>query len=203
MRKLFLILVLPFLFSANSFAQDYNNVYFGAGLTFPEGPSQFSDYYKMGFNVGGGVGFAISHTFSIVGDFTYNNFSFDQNKFLTDIGYNNSGISITGGSTSIYAISANMKFSLNRSQSSTFPYVIGGIGYLNEATSDLTVSGGGTSVPVSGNSESAFYTQAGVGVDFVIGSTSLIFIEGKYAIGFTKDKNTTFLPIRAGFVVGI
>jgi len=203
MRKLLLIMFLPFIFSIKSFCQDYNNVYIGAGLSFPESPTEFSDYYKMGFNVGGGVGFALSPTFAIVGDFSYHNFSFDDSNFLSSFGLNNLGINISGGATSVYTITGNLKVSLNQGPGVVVPYLIGGVGYVNLSTSDVMVSGNGSAVSVPGNSESDFYAQVGAGVDFLVAPTTGIFVEGKYAIAFTSGSNTAFLPIRVGVIFGI
>jgi len=199
MRTIISVFVSLLILSFASLSQEKNNdFYIGAGLSFPSGPQIFSDYWKMGFNVGGGFGFPLSPSISLIGTIDYNNFAFDESGFLKALGYSNSGINVSGGSASIFTIDGNIKILLNTIPKSTTPYIVCGVGFFSLSTADVTVSGGGSSVRVSGDSESAFSIQFGAGIDIPAGEAMNIYIEGKYGIGFTKGENTAYLPLRAG-----
>jgi opacity protein-like surface antigen len=204
MNRLISVLVLLLTITLSSPSQEkVNDFYISGGLSFPSGPQVFSDYWKMGFNVGGGFGFPLSTSVSLIAIVDYNNFSFDEEGFLKAFGFSNYGLSITGGSASIFTVNGNIKILLNTTPNTTSPYIIGGLGFFSLSTSDVTVSGSGGSVNVAGDSESAFNVQFGLGIDIPTSSTMNVFIEGRYGIGFTKEENTSFLPIRIGLRIKI
>jgi hypothetical protein len=47
--------------------------------------------------------------------------------------------------------------------------------------------------------ENGLNINLGVGIDFKVSSSILIFVDGRYVICFTdNDENTNFVPFRAG-----
>jgi opacity protein-like surface antigen len=203
MRNLILVAVLSFIFSVNSFCQDYANIYIGAGLSFPERPINFSSFYNMGYNVGGGIGFPLSPSLAIVGDFSYNTFQFDQSNFHTELGFNSMRVTPANTSISMSTITANIKFTFNQRPRAAIAYIIVGIGYVDISASKSTISGPEYFAFASGSSKADFYAQAGSGVAFPLTRTTRIFLEAKFADAFTSGSITTFVPIRAGFIVRI
>ncbi|HXG00393.1 MAG TPA: outer membrane beta-barrel protein [Bacteroidota bacterium] len=191
------------IFSSSSFIQEEGRaeLYLHGGLSFPFQPKEFSDYWKMGFNIGGGLGYSFSPYLALVGHVDYNNFAFDEDGFLKDLGFSGLGIKISGGSASIFTVSGNLKATLTTTPHSVSPYFIGGIGFFSISISEVTVSGGGVSVRVEGDSESAFCVSFGPGIDISAAETVSILLEGKYVIGFTENENTTYIPLKAGIKV--
>lgn len=173
------------------------DLFFSAGIGFPSKPQGFSDYWKMGFNVGGGVGFPISPSISLTGSIDYNSFPFDEDGFLKSLGLSGSGVSVTGGSASIFTITGNVKALLNTAPGRVAPYATAGLGFLSLSTADATVAYQGQTATAKGDSESAFSLLFGAGIEIPAG-TSTLFIEGKYGLGFTKGESTAFIPIKAG-----
>lgn len=200
MKKIIFGLFLFLASIANAFAQGTNKpeFYGNSGISFPIGPDEFSDYWRMGFNFGGGIGYPISPNLSLVGYFDFNNFRFDDDKYLRDYGFAGYGISISGGEASIITLSGNLKATLHTTTSSVHPYLWGGIGFFKLSIGDITIYGPGGAVSVEGDSESAFSVLVGGGIDFVIGERMDLFIEGKYVIGFTEGESTQMFPVKFG-----
>ena len=200
MKRIIFSLFLLSVAIANASAQGTNKpeFYANSGISFPTGPDEFTDYWRMGFNFGGGIGYSVSPNLTLVGYFDFNNFRFDDDKFLRDYGFSGYGISISGGEASIITLSGNLKATLQTSPSSLHPYFCGGIGFFKFSIGDVTVYEPGGSATAEGDSESAFSVLFGAGIDFVIGKRMDLFIEGKYAIGFTEDGSTQMFPIKLG-----
>lgn len=172
--------------------------YGNSGISFPTGPDEFTNYWKIGLNFGGGIGYTVSPNFTLVGYLGFNNFRFDDESFLRNYGLSGYGISVSGGEASIITISGNLKIILQTNLSSVYPYFCGGIGFFKLSINDAIVYGPGGSSIVKGNSESTFSFLFGAGIDFVIGKRTDLFIEGKYVIGFTKGESTQMFPIKLG-----
>lgn len=178
------------------------DLFFTAGLSFPSKPQAFSDYWKMGFGVGGGIGFPLSPSISLTGSIDYNSFAFNEEGFLKSIGLSGSGVSVTGASATIFTITGNVKALLNATPASVAPYVTAGLGFFSLSTSDVTAAYQGNTATAKGDSESAFSLLFGAGIEIPAG-TSTLFIEGKYGLGFTKGESTAFIPVRGGIKMKI
>lgn len=202
--SLLLIFFLVVFASENTWPQTEKttDIFFNGGLSFPSKPKSFSDYWKMGFNFGGGISFPLSGSISLVGSIDYNTFSFDEDSFLKSLGYSGTGLSVTGGSASIFTIMGNVKVSMNTTPNSVAPYIIGGLGFFSISTADATVAYMGERATVDGDSESAFSLLIGSGIEIPAGISTL-FIEGKYSIGFTKNESTSFIPLKVGIKLKI
>jgi hypothetical protein len=177
------------------------SIYVGGGIAFPMSPSGFSDFWGMGFSFGGGLGYAFSPSLAFVGLVDYNNFALDGDAILAASGFGGMGISISGGSASIFSVSGNLKANLIPTPNSLSPYFIGGIGYSTVSTGDFTLSAGGLSITESGFSESHASILFGVGLDIPASEALDIFLEGKYGIVFTEDQTSNYIPLRAGLKV--
>ena len=201
MRKIIFNIFLLLVTAVNVFAQEPNKVelYGNSGISFPAGPDEFSDYWKMGFNLGGGIGYPLTPNFVLIGYFDFNSFKFDDDAFLEDYGLGGSGLSVSGGEASVITLSGNLKINLQTSSSQARPYLIGGIGLFKLSVSDMTIYDRfGGFAKTEGDSETAFSVLLGAGIDFAVGERMDLFFEGKYAIGFTEDESTQVLPIKLG-----
>lgn len=194
--SIFLLLVT----TANILAQGTNKLefYCNSGISFPAAPDEFTDYWRMGFNFGGGIGYSVTPNLTLIGYFDFNGFRFDDDKFLRDYGFSGYGISISGGEASIITFSGNLKATLQTRPSQVRPYFCGGIGLFKLSIGDVTVYGPGGSATAEGDSETAFSVLFGAGIDFAIGERMDLFIEGRYVIGFTEDESTQMFPIKLG-----
>jgi len=174
------------------------SIYLGGGIALPMSPSSFSDFWSMGYSFGGGLGYAFSPSLAFVGQVDYNNFALDGDAILEQSGFGGMGISISGGSASIFSISGNLRANLIPTPNSLSPYFIGGIGYATVSTGDFTLSGGGQSITEGGFSESHMSVLFGVGLDIPASEALDVFLEGKYGIVFTEDQTSNYIPLRAG-----
>lgn len=200
MKRISLITLVLLLFSATGWTQTEKNfdLYFSGGLSFPSKPQAFADYWKMGLNFGGGLGFDLSPSISIVGFVDYNNFAFDEKGLLQSIGLSGSGVLINGGSASIFTISGNLKILFNATPRVTTAYFIGGAGFFSVSTADVKVTYQGVSASVKGESESALSFHLGAGIEVPVGETTNIYVEGQYGIGLTKNESTNYIPVKLG-----
>lgn len=181
-------------------AQDISKleIYLNSGISFPLQPDEFADYWGVGFNFGGGVGYSINPNLSFVGYFDYNRFGFDEESLLRDYGLAGYGILITGGEASSMTLSGTLKASLLTPPAQVCPYLYGGIGTSWISIGDVTISYLDESITVQGESESAFSVLVGAGIDFVIARRMDLFIEGGYAIAFTEGESTGIFPFKVG-----
>jgi opacity protein-like surface antigen len=175
-----------------------SSLFLSGGVSFPSKPKEFTDYWKMGFNVGGGFGFDLTPSLSILALADYNSLPFDEDQFLKDLGLSSYGISLSGGAASILTVTGSLKILLNPSSSASTVYVLGGIGFFQVSTSDIKVSYRGTTETAQGTKESAFSAHFGAGVDIPVAGETYIFLQGSYGMGFTKDEGTYYIPLKLG-----
>jgi hypothetical protein len=205
MKKIVLVFVgIIFVVTMAQSQEEHNASFmFGGGLSFPSQPRLFSDYWKMGFNIGAGFDNRLSQTLSLEGTFEYNNFAFDDEGFLKDYGFSGYGVTIEGGSATIFSVLAGLKANLIPIDKPVSPYFLGEMGIFSLSTSDMTVSGPGGSMTGKGSSESAFTVVFGAGLDFVAGETTTVFIQAAYGLGFTKNESTNYIPLKAGLRINL
>ena len=194
------VIVAVLFIMTTAFPQDEHRatLSFGGGLSFPSQPNLFSDYWKTGFNVGAGLGYKLSTAVSIDGTFEYNNFAFDDEGLLNDLGATGYGITIQGGSATIFSVIGSLKANLIPPPKPVSPYFLVGIGLFSLSTSDITISTPYGSEKKKGDSESAFTIVFGVGLDIRANETTTVFIQVADGVGFTKGQNTSYVPLKAG-----
>jgi opacity protein-like surface antigen len=188
---------------AHSQEEHKASLLFGCGVSFPSQPELFSDYWDMGFNLNAGFGFHLSPRLTLEGTVEYNNFAFDDEQLLNDLGASGYGITIEGGSATIFSVLAGLKANLLPPDRPVSPYFIGDIGVLNLSTDDVTVSAPGVNMKIKGDSESAFTMVLGAGVDITAGESTTVFLQIAYGLGFTEHDNTNYVPLKAGLRVNL
>jgi len=203
MKKYLLLLIIPTLLINLSFAQDAKKIqlFLSGGISIPSSPTEFTDYWNLGFNGGAGIGYVFSPNFSANAYFDFNTMALNEDNFLGDLGAP-SGVSIDGGSINIITVMANVKGNLIAKPKSISPYFKVGIGLFSLSATDVTVSYMGVSMTESLDaSEEALGLIFGGGIDFPVSPNILIFIEGNYCVGFTEDESTSFIPIKGGLII--
>ena len=185
------------------------------------------NYWKTGFNVGGGLKYDLNSVLAVSADFNYNLFRFDNNQLASDIGnslqeipidpnfnvpYNPEGLTISQGSLNIYEFSVNVRaqFPLERIR----PYILGGMGYMRVNQDVITISYYDDfnipPLPQQGNvnfydqipsaSYDAIMLNAGVGLAVKLGKNLQPFIQANYVQGFTEGNDTILVPVKFGFI---
>lgn len=203
MRNLTFILLA--IIALTSIASSQPALYLGGGIAFPAGPKSFTDSWKMGYNVSGGIGFSISPAASWILSVGYASFPVDVAGITAQAGIpSGATVSVDGGTVSGLDVSGTFKFSLMPKGVS--PYLVVGAGYFNLSMSDATVKatyqGRSASITVSSSSKSAFSASGGAGIDVPVSAKISIFVEGRYFIAFHSDENTSYVPLRAGVRIG-
>ena len=214
MKSICILFVLVFT-SSIAFAQEEDSVdqvdeggefYISGGLSFPTQPSEFENYWNKGFNISVGFGYSISPEFLMDIHLDYNNFSFNEDKFLNEFGFTGLNIDLSGGTGSIFILALNFKAYLVTTPYSVSPYLIGGFGSIYNFTDDVTATSGEKSATIPGGYGFGMALPLGCGVDIplyesIYGEIIFIYLEGKYVLGFTgaESGNTHFTQLNAGF----
>ncbi len=204
MKNLAFALVLLSVYSLNVFPQEnIYKLYLGSGISIPSGPETFSDYWESGYNLNAGFGYAFTSNLSATLMINYNQFTFADEKLLEDAGLNNTGVQIDGGKTYFWAFTANLKYNFLVSADFISPYVTGGAGYFGLRADPIVLSYGSFSAATDEASESSFFVNAGAGLEIPISQIFGFFIEANYSIGFTKEENTNYIPLKVGLSLNI
>jgi opacity protein-like surface antigen len=206
--KVITVLITVIIFLRNNYSQTNSEiqnieVHLIGGISFPSQPEIFTDYWNFGYNLGGGLGYRFTPIFSASVLFNFNNFPFNDDKFLRDLGIEGSGVKVDGGSTIIITVTAVAKARFTESYNKLSPYLVGGIGYFSITTSDMKLSYGFQSETIESESESAFSFLFGGGLEVPIGINKYFFIELNYGQGFTKEDHTGYIPLKIGFILSL
>ncbi len=198
-----LVLLIVLAVTANLSAQSHStmNIYLNSGVSFPSSPDLFSSGWSNGFNFGAGLGKMVSPAIELGGNFSFHTFSFDEDGLLESLGFGNAGSSLTvdGGSATILTAYGNVKLRFQSApDQKVSPYFSGGAGFFRISLGDATISGSGGTISTPGGSESALGIDFGAGIDFQLGPKTALFIDGKYAIGFTEDESVQYFPVIVG-----
>jgi len=181
-------------------AQSRTMVSMSGGISIPVAPDTFVDYWGAGYNISGGVGYFLGHQqrFAVQGCVDYSNHPLDEEEFLKAAGV--SGISISGGSLQVLAVSVDIRASLGLADARAVPYFLGGVGLFRMSMSDMAAAGGGEFYSQEINeSESKIGYGFGAGLDLRLTERSGVFLQAKYSIGLTEDEAMHHLPLKIGF----
>lgn len=209
MEKLKGVLLLFLLFTSFHLGQTSNPVqlYLGGGIEFPVAPSDFKDYWNMGFDGVGGVGIKLNNTTSVFVTLGYGAFALNEDKIMDAAGVP-SGVNptIDGGSANGLSIDGSARLLLMTNPGSASPYLIASAGYYSLSIEDVTVKasymGSYYSYRISFEKESAFSASFGAGVDIPISNTASVFIEARYFTALTEGESTSIIPVNAGVIIG-
>jgi opacity protein-like surface antigen len=200
MKSFCLLFVTLFILAIPAIAQQYDHptYYVNTGLAVPSTPTEFSDYWKTGFNIGGGVGFPISENASFIGNLLYSRFGFDGEKFMADNGFGGYGLEIDGGNANIITISGDFRFVLGSKPNKVTPYLTGGAGLFRISINEATMSYQGQSETVRSSTETKVGLNMGAGLNIALTPQTSLQLGVKYVLGFTKGENTGYFPLQIG-----
>jgi opacity protein-like surface antigen len=170
-----------------------------------------SDYYGIGYTVGGQFDVIVIPAFAIRLNVDYHSFASDKDK-LKPIIANLVGVSassltdLSGGNVNVFAVTANAIGKIP-TRSAVSPYAMFGVGIHSISLSDLTGSSGGVSGSVSAD-DLGFKTGTKFGLNFGIGTEIklrrvVVFFQAGYTLVFTEDETNGAIPIVAGISFGV
>ena len=172
---------------------------FNTGGSFASSPDEFSDFYGTGYNLGAGIRFEVAPSVEISISGQYNDFLVNEEEFYDRAGVSESQrdqLDLEAGA-SIISGEVDLRYNI-ATDGPVKPYLKGGPGFYRTAEDNGTLSGPGGSATFDGDSETSFGLNFGVGLAYYISSQASIFAEPSYAIAFTEDESTQYLPIRFG-----
>jgi hypothetical protein len=73
----------------------------GGGPSIPSAPEVFSRYWKMGYDVGGGIGFGVGRFVILQATADYISHPLDDDKILADAGATGLGLEVDGGNANM------------------------------------------------------------------------------------------------------
>lgn len=204
--KTFLAIV--FLCGSFGLAQAQSKMMFqgSGGVSIPNRPEEFSDYWKMGFNIGGGFGYFLNsrQRLALQGTIDYNKLPLDDRSVEREIKdeIRNAGfsvddlnISVSGPSSRILAIFLGLRVNPAGSDRKIIPYLIGGLNLIQlsqdgefsasvDGEIDTFFGTGSYNEEITGSvttaDESRFGLRFGAGLDLNLNYRSGIFVEAGY-----------------------
>lgn len=188
MKKLLLIVAVLLCLAAVATGQDVKpiDIYIGGGVSIPNAPEGFKDWFKMGYHGMGGVEAKAFTGFSLL-------FLADYNRFSPDVE------GIDGGEISLLSFTLNAKLGLGVPAAPLKPYFFGGVGLANTSVSDIDASEpDGISVYTMESKTDACF-GVGAGLEFKAGPSAAIFVQGRYMIIATEGDALSYFPITVGF----
>lgn len=203
--KRFLIVLAAFVVLASAVAAEAQVkpvVYAGGGISMPMAPEFFSDYWGMGYNVGGGLGIQINPSIEVTGSLFFNAFPLDKDKLIEDAGASGEDVTVDGLDFQSLEFGIDLKYILRASQAEAklLPYLTVGVGMSNVKFTDVTVTGADESftLPAGDMSETDFALNGGVGVNYMFSPKFGAWVEGRYTVVMTEGDSIQYIPVRAG-----
>lgn len=173
------------------------SVFIKTGLGVPVRPDEFSDYWKMGYGFGGGVGTKVSRITTVQVDVQHTVFPLNETKFQDELylltgnpdAYN---VRYSGGDSIITTVLLNARVHFSKSDAKVKAYFIGGLGIGIVTITDATVYYRGDSEMVNGSSENKLALRLGFGVDFKVGKHAYLFLEDNGISIATEGESTAY-----------
>lgn len=201
MKTCYFVIVFFVFLSSITFSQDKKaEIFINGGISLPISPESFSDYWSMGYNIGGGAGYRFLPNLSGSLSLGYNSMVFDEEGFLKDIGLGGYGLAVEGADATILMVTANVKFSLVPTAPLS-PYLIGGIGFSNVSLEDISFAFEGQTYVYDGTSESTFGAIIGAGVDIPVSPIVALFLEVDWGLATTEGDVTGYVPVKGGVLI--
>ncbi len=188
--------------TSNSIAQQQPkaNLFVHVGISVPLSPHGFSDYWNPGVNFGAGIEYPVNPNTFLGGNFTYSRFNFDKNSFLSDLGLRGSGIWVSGASSTILSVLANLKLISQTKESIVAPYFIMESGYFKITLESITAGFLGYTETIEGDSDTALVISLGMGLDLQLNEKSSFFIQIGYTTTIAEDPQRSYIPFKVGII---
>jgi opacity protein-like surface antigen len=169
------------------------------GTSIPYLPKDFHDYWKKGWNAGGGIGLTFTPGSTGYGSLLLNadvnRFAFDHTTYRNLL--HQSKITTSNNPSWMVDIMLNFRGTFTSLSKFIQPYFLIGVGYLHYSQGDIWVTGD-TAYTITGDSKSTISWDAGIGIDFPFTDRFGIFVEGKSLLG-VADPTRQYFPLRGGF----
>jgi len=178
------------------------NFYVNTAISKPFSPESFSGDWRSGYEIGAGIGFMMNKRFEIIPAFGYNNFSLNDQSFLSDyLGQDNVYSSVTGGTTHLIHLGVDAKYLVPpKGLPKITPYLIAGAGFGSRIISEkeIITSAGPTIDPRQ--SRSGAWAGGGLGFEFIMGGNTYLVLEARFNLLFA-DQTTVYAPIKFGITI--
>ncbi len=172
--------------------------YLNTGMTIPSSPFAFDYLWSTGPNFGAGIGYLVAPIVTVQGYLDYSHLPMNDLAFMGAYGLPGDVKSMSGGATSIFTLSANIKLDMRPMDMPAWPYFIVGVSYFRVSIHDVKYNLQSVSQKWIGSHENAFGLSLGTGVEIKIQRRLTVFAEGKLGIGYTEGSRTQYFPLKAG-----
>jgi opacity protein-like surface antigen len=180
-------------------AERYQTTWFvlaNGDLAIPSSPGSFKNHWKGGFGGGLGVGLQVTPWVTLVwqNDATFH--SLDAAKYAEDLNVEEA----SGGTFSVVHsyIAGRAHVSYPDPEVKFLFYLLGGVGIIRTKTKTITTIDQGVESKLVTTTDISFAANAGFGLDYQMSDRVRLFVEGQAVLGFTKDDDTVYFPMKLG-----
>ena len=181
------------------------NFLFSGGYSMPR-HNDFTKIMRGGLAIGAGLSYRLSSNIFILTNVDVNSFTVNMAGRRHEDGISRL-FDVDAGPANIMSVTGNMKYLLlhsNYTDRDPFAiYVVGGIGVsqvsIPRITETMITNSTIVSETMMPTDDTAFNASIGWGIEFPGGGLPGVFVEARYAVGFTKGQNTYYIPLRMGF----
>jgi hypothetical protein len=173
------------------------------GIPAPMSPEFFKSTNQSGFTLGAGIGKKLGSRNELTLDFAYSNFTFDVQGYFGTLNLTpNDEVesSATGKGTGVYTLFAQFKSNFPTPGEQRFvPYLFAeaGLFRINQGMIEYWGPVGTDRIEPATHS-TAFGAGVGIGMNIAIEESTSLFVDIGATFGFTKEKTTSFMPLRFG-----
>jgi len=171
--------------------------YMSTGATSPSSPEVFSRYWNAGPNVGIGLGYQANNNIVLRGCLDYQRMTHNADKERADLN-NGDEVGFDGGTATILSATAEFKVAMTPAETPLTPYLVFGAGCQRLSLTDLTSTYQGESQTNSVDPEWSALILMGAGCDVRLADGIALFLQGEYAVGYTKGDRTHYFPVKVG-----
>lgn len=178
------------------------NFYVNTAISKPFAPESFSGDWHSGYELGAGVGFMMNKRLEIISVIDYNNFSLNDQSFLSDyLGQDNIYSSVTGGTTHLFHLGIDAKYLVPPKNSPKItPYVIAGAGFGSRIISQKEIITEAETTIDPQTTFSGAWAGGGLGFEFIMGGNTYFVVEARFNLLFA-DQTTVYAPIKFGITI--
>ncbi|MBS4028056.1 MAG: TonB family protein [Ignavibacteriales bacterium] len=201
MKTIFRISCFILFFSCTLTSQDFSLSEYNlqSGIGFPTSPEKFYDYWRQGYNAGGGLSFSLSPATSLdfVGE--YSRFSVDRERLFKYLNISANGATIQGAATNVIMFSTLYRY-FNREDATIPLFFLGGLSLTHSSIEKSEANYSGYETKQSRENYFALSLAYGGGISFPISPQLDIYLESKHYLGVLKNDqaNTNLTSISVG-----
>ncbi len=170
-----------------------------AGLSIPNAPEQFYDYWTDGIHISAGTLYTTRYPYVGSISLGYNYFLFDKSQMEKKLNVLQGSTSVSGSSSTIYTLSSEMNYYFQGDPEFT-PFVFAGLSFSYLYVSEATITYPLSEKKQHSSSKIFISFDFGGGVTYPISKGTDLVLSANHAMGLKKDKtvNTDFYTIAIG-----